>query len=81
MIQLIYLLIRVLLQPQLSLATENLALRQQLATYYDRLGGAYAIAAMVDDFIDRIMVTPILKANPKVDEVHHRVPKRASNTS
>lgn len=40
---------------------------------YDRLGGVYAIAAVVDDFIDRIMDDPILNANPKVDEAHHRV--------
>lgn len=42
---------------------------------YDRLGGVYSIAAVVDDFIDRIMVNPILNANPKVDEAHHRVSK------
>ena len=42
---------------------------------YDRLGGVYAIAAFVDDFIDRIMVDPRLNANPKVDEAHHRVSK------
>lgn len=42
---------------------------------YDRLGGVYAIAAVVDDFIDRIMVNPALNANPKVDEAHHRVSK------
>jgi len=42
---------------------------------YERLGGVYAIAAVVDDFIDRIMVNPILNANPKVDEAHHRVSK------
>src|SRR5215813_13363959 len=40
---------------------------------YDRLGGVYAIAAVVDDFIDRIMDNPQLNANPKVDEAHHRV--------
>ena len=40
---------------------------------YDRLGGAYAIAVVVDDFIDRIMVDPRLNANPRVDEAHHRV--------
>lgn len=40
---------------------------------YDRLGGIYAIAAVVDDFIDRIMDNPRLNANPKVDEAHHRV--------
>src|SRR5262245_18493364 len=40
---------------------------------YDRLGGVYAIAAVVDDFIDRIMDDPRINANPKVDEAHHRV--------
>src|SRR5881409_75313 len=40
---------------------------------YERLGGAYAIATVVDDFIDRIMVDPRLNANPRVDEAHHRV--------
>jgi hemoglobin len=40
---------------------------------YERLGGVYAIAAVVDDFIDRIMDNPRLNANPKVDEAHHRV--------
>lgn len=40
---------------------------------YDRLGGVYAIATVVDDFIDRIMDDPRLNANPKVDEAHHRV--------
>ena len=41
---------------------------------YDRLGGVYSIATVVDDFINRIMVDPRLKANPLVDEAHHRVP-------
>lgn len=42
---------------------------------YERLGGVYAIAAVVDDFVDRLMDDPRLNANPKVDEAHHRVPK------
>lgn len=42
---------------------------------YERLGGIYNIAAVVDDFIDRIMVDPLLNANPRVDEAHHRVSK------
>lgn len=45
------------------------------ATLYDRLGGIYAIAAVVDDFIERIMIDPRLNANPLVDEAHHQVPK------
>jgi hemoglobin len=40
---------------------------------YDRLGGVYNIASVVDDLIDRIMVDPRLNANPRVDEAHHRV--------
>jgi hemoglobin len=40
---------------------------------YERLGGVYAIATVVDDFINRIMVDPRLNANPRVDEAHHRV--------
>ena len=42
---------------------------------YERLGGIYPIAAVIDDFIDRIMVDPRLNANPLVDEAHHRVSK------
>ena len=41
---------------------------------YDRLGGVYSIATVVDDLIDRIMADPRLNANPLVDEAHHRVP-------
>jgi hemoglobin len=40
---------------------------------YERLGGVYAIAAVVDDFIDRVMDDSRLNANPKVNEAHHRV--------
>ena len=46
---------------------------QEHVTLYDRLGGIYNIATVVDDFIDRIMVDPRLNANPRVDEAHHRV--------
>src|SRR5262245_38270205 len=47
---------------------------QNSPTLYDRLGGVYSIATVIDDFIDRIMVDPRLNANPIVDEAHHRVP-------
>jgi hemoglobin len=40
---------------------------------YDRLGGVYNIAPVVDDLIDRVMNDSRLKANPRVDEAHHRV--------
>src|SRR3954466_14524929 len=40
---------------------------------YDRLGGVYNIAPVIDDLIDRVMTDPRLNANPRVDEAHHRV--------
>jgi hemoglobin len=47
---------------------------EETPSLYNRLGGVYSIATVVDDFIDRIMVDPRLNANPQVDEAHHRVP-------
>jgi hemoglobin len=41
---------------------------------YERLGGVYSIATVVDDFIDRVMADPRLNANSAVDEAHHKVP-------
>ena len=46
----------------------------QPLTLYERLGGVYPIATVVDDFIDRVMGDPRLNANPRVNEAHHRVP-------
>jgi hemoglobin len=44
---------------------------QEKPSLYDRLGGVYNIAPVVDDFMDRIMVDPRLNAIPRVDEAHH----------
>jgi hemoglobin len=41
---------------------------------YERLGGIYSIARVVDDLIDRVMTDPRLNANPAVNEAHHKVP-------
>jgi hemoglobin len=45
----------------------------QPTSLYERLGGIYNIATVVDDFIDRIMVDDGLNVNPRVDDAHHRV--------
>src|SRR5215510_15914876 len=42
---------------------------------YDRLGGAYSIATVVDDFIERLLVNDTLNANPAINEARKRVPK------
>jgi hemoglobin len=46
---------------------------QDSPSLYERLGGVYSIATVVDDFIDRVMTDARLNANPLVDEAHHRV--------
>jgi hemoglobin len=52
---------------------ERAVVAAETQSLYERLGGVYAIAVVVDDFIDRIMVDPRLNANARVDEAHHRV--------
>jgi len=44
-------------------------------TLYERLGGAYPIATVVDDFIERLLVNDTLNANPAIKEARARVPK------
>ena len=46
---------------------------QDTPSLYDRLGGAYNIAPVVDELINKVMSDPRLNANPRVDEAHHRV--------
>ena len=46
---------------------------QETPSLYDRLGGVYNIATVIDDLIDRVMADDRLNANPRVDEAHHRV--------
>ena len=41
--------------------TQSVAVK---ASLYDRLGGVYSIATVIDDFIDRIMVDPKAKREP-----------------
>ena len=50
-----------------------MATLQDSPNLYERLGGVYSIATVMDDFIDRVMTDPRLNANPLVDEAHHRV--------
>lgn len=44
-------------------------------TLYERLGGVYAIATVVDDFIERLLVNDTLNANPAIKAARDRVPK------
>ncbi|MCZ6552120.1 MAG: group 1 truncated hemoglobin [Candidatus Methylomirabilales bacterium] len=42
---------------------------------YDRLGGIYPIATVVDTFIELLLVNDTLNANPAIKEARDRVPK------
>ena len=49
---------------------------QQAGTsLYDRLGGVYNIATVVDDFIERLLVNNTLNANPAIATARTSVPK------
>ncbi len=50
------------------------AKQQPQPSLYERLGGIYSIAVVIDDFIDRVMADARLNANPAVNEAHHKVP-------
>lgn len=42
---------------------------------YERLGGAYAIATVVDTFIEKLLVNDTLNANPAISAARAHVPK------
>lgn len=51
------------------------AAKGQEKSLYDRLGGTYAIATVVDDFIERLLVNDVLNANPAIKHARDHVPK------
>jgi len=55
--------------------TSSLAQKKPEPSLYERLGGVYNIATVVDDFIERLYIDDILNANPKIKEARDRVPK------
>ncbi|MEO7038639.1 MAG: group 1 truncated hemoglobin [Candidatus Elarobacter sp.] len=46
---------------------------QEKPSLYERLGRAYKIAILVDDFIDRIMADSRLEANPRVKAANEHI--------
>ncbi len=55
--------------------TQDTPATQDSTSLYARLGGIYPIAAVVDDFIERLLENDTLNANPAIDEARKRVPK------
>jgi hemoglobin len=56
-------------------ATQTVKAQVTQPSLYERLGGAYSIATVVDDFIERLLVNATLNANPAINEARRRVPK------
>ena len=58
---------------QLVMAQEEKAAEPE-KSLYDRLGGVYAIASVVDVLIEKLLVNEILNANPLIDKARKDVP-------
>jgi hemoglobin len=56
-------------------ATQTTRAQVTQPSLYERLGGVYSIATVVDDFIERLLVNATLNANPAIKEARVRVPK------
>ncbi len=58
-----------------AIIAEEKATEETEASLYERLGGVYSIASVVDELIDRLEVNDILNANPILDQARTEVPK------
>jgi hemoglobin len=48
--------------------------QESTRSLFDRLGGVYPIAVVVDEFINRLMANDVLNANPAIATARQRVP-------
>jgi len=58
-----------------AVATQTARAQVTQPSLYERLGGVYSIATVVDDFIERLLVNATLNANPAINEARVRLPK------
>ena len=56
-------------------SSSPLAEEKAQKSLYERLGGVYNIAPVVDEFLEVLYNDDILNANPKIKEARDRVPK------
>lgn len=52
----------------------TMAAHAEEKSLYDRLGGIYPIATVVDEFIDRLLINDTLNSNPAINKARKRVP-------
>ena len=60
------------LSPGIAIAQDA---EEEAPSLYERLGGVYAIATVVDDLIERLLLNDVLNANPAINEARTAVPK------
>jgi len=65
--------VRLILGAILALA-QPAGAQVQEKSLYERLGGVYPIAVVVDEFIDRLLVNDVLNGNPAIAAARSRVP-------
>ena len=58
-----------------TITAEEKATDESEASLYERLGGVYSIASVVDELIERLSVNDILNANPILDKARPEVPE------
>lgn len=63
-----------ILAAMLSAGAVQAAETQPAKSLYDRLGGVYPIAVVVDTFIELLLANDVLNANPAIKEARERVP-------
>ena len=68
-------LVAVVVVVMAAATTRNAVAQEKAQSLYERLGGAYSIATVVDDFIERLLVNATLNANPAISGARARVPK------
>lgn len=59
----------------LSAPISSAAEEKPQKSLYERLGGVYNIAPVVDEFLEVLYVDDVLNANPRIKEARDRVPK------
>ena len=68
-------LLSVMVLVNLLVPGSPLAEEKQKQSLYQRLGGVYNIAPVVDEFLEVLYVDDVLNANPRIKEARDRVPK------
>jgi hemoglobin len=69
-----FLVVAIVLASVTSLGSMRLRAQTKEKSLYERLGGVYPIAVVVDDFIDRLLVNDVLNANPAIKDARGHVP-------